>query len=703
MPVRRLIAPALTLMIASACQPSLPQAPTPEVPTSLPDWIPGPPPGWVVVSVTPSPVVATPTDDWVPGPLPTPYTLGDQCDLTGSYRLQIDPNGTTFPFADEKLISPDGRFVLSRHGGMVTVQSAEGSPVTPTGSLGSASGLSDPVDLVETPAMPYFNYWSPDGTKLALLKSTDFYATGHDFEVVIADLSNGLDHVTFHPLPAVEASNPTIGSWSPYGDYLLIKYDGTLVSPTRMMVWAADTDTYAEIRLPNSIPTYLLPQEWSPDGEWLAFVWQGTSEGVGDAYWLTILSTRTDVQHTFQLGVGAYDQFYDASVMWSPDSRSVVLVGGGTLTRYEPGIPEPRQSIQLSDVWRGDHTEWSQRGPTAFPWVSWQADSQSMLIWRQPVVGKFQLDRWNAYGTELETLTVTSRRPFFPPEQGEHTAAPRLAIYTDGETKRIDLIDPNGENPIPLVENVDDAGDPDWSPDGKIVAAVWAHGKTDTRDVHLVWSDPLGGFHQLNTDYTDIQNLNWSPDSALLTFVGVHRDGTFAVEMLDVQTEARHVLLDGLTNVIYPRYADQDTFYTLRWRKPNGEQGYSGFNRDASPAFHIVLGGDVAYASELFLSPDRTLAAVKVRSSPEIFPRTESLHIIPTDGGPATVARSGLSGLGDPIWSPDSQFITFTQSVDNHLMTLDILDREGRDVWRAPNPVEGSYVWYGPLVWEECR
>src|SRR5262245_1676412 len=134
MRIRRLIAPTLAMLIVSACQP----APTRE---PLPD-----------VTATPTDEVTLAPGEWTPAPTPTPFQLEAQCALTGSYRLKIDPDGSTLPFADEKLISPDGRFVLRRHGGMVTVQSAEGG---------------DPVNLVEAPAMPYFNYWSPDGNKLA--------------------------------------------------------------------------------------------------------------------------------------------------------------------------------------------------------------------------------------------------------------------------------------------------------------------------------------------------------------------------------------------------------------------------------------------------------------------------------------------------------------------------------------------------------
>src|SRR5262249_15707294 len=161
------------------------------------------------------------------------------------------------------------------------------------------------------------------------------------------------------------------------------------------------------------------------------------------------------------------------------------------------------------------------------------------------------------------------------------------------------------------------------------------------RDVHLVWSDPLGeNIRQIDTNYLDIRNLNWSPDGSLLTFIGVKRDGEFTVEMLDIETGQRQTLIDELTHVIYPRYADQDTFYTLGWRKSSGEQGFSGFNRDGSPAFTVIVPGEVAWASELFISPDRTLAAIKVRTPPDIFPRKEALHLIPTDGSSGFAARS---------------------------------------------------------------
>jgi hypothetical protein len=113
--------------------------------------------------------------------------------------------------------------------------------------------------------------------------------------------------------------------------------------------------------------------------------------------------------------------------------------------------------------------------------------------------------------------------------------------------------------------------------------------------------------------------------------------------------------------------------------------------------FRVVVEGDVSRSSELFFSPDRQVAAVKVR-----LPDQEKLALARTDGSPPVIARAGLSGLGDPLWSPDSRLVAFTQSGQRGPVTWQIVGADGQDVWSLPPARPGAeYVW-GNLAWAEC-
>jgi Tol biopolymer transport system component len=281
----------------------------------------------------------------------------------------------------------------------------------------------------------------------------------------------------------------------------------------------------------------------------------------------------------------------------------------------------------------------------------------------------------------------------------------RIGTYSGSPGNfRIDLVNPDGSANQPLIQTAVDAGDPDWSPTGQTVAVVWTRESGETRHVSLSWADPYGNsYHQLDTDYVDIQNLHWSPDGSILTFIGVsYPDYTFSIDMVEIVSGSHKVLTANLSNVIYPRYEDQGVFYTVRWRSTDGQQGFDGFDRDGSQLFHIIIDGDVARASELFLSPDKSMAAIKIRRND-----SEELQIAQLDGSVPVTVRSSLSGLGDPLWSPDGQFVGFTYSVNKGPVMFVITNSEGQEIWSPQPPMDGTYypinAYGSPLEWVACK
>jgi hypothetical protein len=112
----------------------------------------------------------------------------------------------------------------------------------------------------------------------------------------------------------------------------------------------------------------------------------------------------------------------------------------------------------------------------------------------------------------------------------------------------------------------------------------------------------------------------------------------------------------------------------------------------------VRIEGDVSRSSELFFSPDRQLAAVKVRA-----PGDEQLQVARPDGSPPWVVRSGLSGLGDPLWSPDSQMIGFTESVAGGPVSLRSVRPGGQEIWALPVHLDYAHFLVGSQIdWVRC-
>lgn len=60
--------------------------------------------------------------------------------------------------------------------------------------------------------------------------------------------------------------------------------------------------------------------------------------------------------------------------------------------------------------------------------------------------------------------------------------------------------------------------------------------------------------------------------------------------------------------------------------------------------------------------------------------------------------REGLSGLGDPLWSPDGASFAFTQAVAGGQVTLEIIKANGAPI----RCVEGYGGIFRNLRWTRC-
>jgi Tol biopolymer transport system component len=95
---------------------------------------------------------------------------------------------------------------------------------------------------------------------------------------------------------------------------------------------------------------------------------------------------------------------------------------------------------------------------------------------------------------------------------------------------------------------------------------------------------------------------------------------------------------------------------------------------------------------QAFPAPNGAWLALKVGT-----PGDERLYIVKADGTWHSV-RTGLSGLGDPLWSADGVYLAFTQSVNQGEVTLEIVNANGASVQR----VVGYRGIFRDVRWSRC-
>ncbi len=387
--------------------------------------------------------------------------------------------------------------------------------------------------------------WSPDGTRLLYTK-----VDASNDPLRILDLSNGSISV-IRNLPA----NPFSAEWSPVDDRIVfvagdsgsdrhvytIRADGSALSRLTAEPnlyadpsWSPDgsqiivsvfeeeydlfilaADGSGELRALGHIPGNEYQADWSPDGEWIAFV--GTLDGPASIYRVRLDGTglqQLSNPTQFDLGPGADDWFAQAvRQVW----RAYQLCSEITIPLNPPcpGIPRT-----LWDVGRG-------ASPGAAVFVQ-----SSILVAQTDTTSFFPAPR------DLTVILANgeTRRLTDTPEIDEHSPVlspdGRFVAYFAEQNGQANvyLFGVDGSGPTQLTSMSGQKSNLAWSPDGRWVAfQAIAAGNIDiflagTQSYRLVrlTSDPAG----------DILPV-WSPDGQWLAFLS-YRDGNFEVYLIRV-------------------------------------------------------------------------------------------------------------------------------------------------------------------------
>ena len=326
-----------------------------------------------------------------------------------------------------------------------------------------ASGSDIPTRLTTDPARDLSPVWSPDGRRIAFLRSL------------------GRCHVAVMMIPA--AGGPEVK--------------------------IADTDSI------DCLSSYFRNLAFSPDGKWLVAPGVETnSPGDRHRAGLFLFSVENGSRRPLTLTPPGYAT--DITPAFSPDGRTLAFIRGPDrefdlyilpLDRNWSASGEPRRlthwnRVTMNPAWTADGREI----------IVASGEFEHSRLWRVPVSGSGEASVIAPAG-DFATLPAVARdsRLAFT------RARSNVSIWT------LDLsTTPNpgtGRRPWPASSNLNDHS-PRFSPDGRRVAFVST--RSGTHQVWIANADGSAAFQLTSVPFSFIGSPNWSPDGSTIVFDGTN-------------------------------------------------------------------------------------------------------------------------------------------------------------------------------------
>jgi Tol biopolymer transport system component len=413
----------------------------------------------------------------------------------------------------------------------------------------------------------------------------------------------------------------------------------------------------------NEDVNYVSPDDWSPDGKWLAVQLhrkdRSTQIGLiaiqdGSLRVLKTVGWRGATRLFFSSD-SRYLAF-DLPVSDTAEQRDVFVLaidGSGEI----PAVIHPSQDVLLG----------------------WSPDGKRLL---------FASDRSGSTG--LWSLAFADGRPqgapeLLKPEIGRHefkgvttSGALYSAIWNSGGGPEIEVASFDFtagkflSKPVAPIQTFVGANQsPDWSPDGKYLAYVSLRGTVGSRYFVLgIRSVETGHIRELTPSpaFVFFQGLLWAPDGRSLLVGGQDAKGRHGIFRVDAQT--------GQSTIIVPREGNDGPHFLAS--SPDGKKLYYRSHPPGSPETAVVerdlASGDErelfrnAFIGSVCLSPDGRYIAAGIRDESTKF--AAAVLLLVSGGEPRELMRvnpSSLTGftgqlVGVAGWTPDSRSVLLRKS-----------------------------------------
>jgi serine/threonine protein kinase/Tol biopolymer transport system component len=456
-----------------------------------------------------------------------------------------------------------------------------------------------------------------------------------DVKVALLDIKEDSDSGAVRPVPVGRRRRAP----------LMVLIAGTVVVVSAATAWELRSHHPVEAPPPHVVPlTALEGPRWhptfSPDGEQVAFEWNGARHDNSDIY-VTLVGS-SDIRRL------TTDPAADSKPTWSPDGRQIAFL------RERPD----GTTIQLvSPLGGADRKLGDFRGADS---IGWSSDSQ-----------------WLGAGRSRE--------------QG-----------IDGPPRGIYLIPVDGGDPRPLIASSPLIADsnPAFSPDGRRLAYTscrhdrfslpsYFRGHAGGCDLYLVELNPArtpsAPPRRLTTQrLTSVGSVTWTRDGSGVVYAAaapaeysylwrVDADGTRPPERIEVAGSA----VDPAVALTRDRLAFVRDLFDL-----------DIYRFEVGRPVQVVIGSN-AVENEARLSPDgRRLAFASRRSG-----SPGEIWVADADGSNAQSLTHGMAGFhGSPYWSPDGRRIVFDSIDDDFHYHIWIVDADGGSPRRLTTQADNEHA-----------
>lgn len=378
---------------------------------------------------------------------------------------------------------------------------------------------------------------------------------------------------------------------------------------------------------------------FSPDGNQIAFVWNGINGDNKDIY-VKILGSATPLRLTT-------DPADDVSPAWSPDGRYIAFMRHGQQNAIYivPAIGGAERKIHtLSDT-----TSWEYAG------LAWSKDGRHVIFPDRPSSQAPSA----LFSVSVDTLAV--HRLTSPPKDWDGDWTPvvspegsKIAFVRGPESAARDVYVMNesgsGE-PVRLTHSNRLIVGLTWTRDGKYLVF------SSNRDGSFgLWKVPVSGGapQRLNVGGENSYSPAISPSGNMLAYS--HGTGTWDIVRVDLKSSAKKILTDQILSSneqdAAPQFSpDSKRIAFQSWR--SGEQEIWTCAADgSSPAQLTSFGGPLTGSPRW--SPDGHLIAFDSR--PQGFAH---IFLMSPDGGVPRQLTTGSSNDIVPSWSPDGKWVYF--------------------------------------------